>query len=161
MCMVSGDSVLGTIEIDRLKYNILESSRVTIPQKVWEYKTKNDFIAKTGSQKSVFNYSFTLEENRLYLTKIEFSQWESRVSNWSKNLMQEIFGVDRLFIKEQNDEIKLLLDKEISFKETDEKKVRNIEMFLKVLTFKNGELISSCRKVENIRRRVLKDYIDA
>jgi len=172
MCYIRGDHTWGTIEIDGETYKILHSTRAKIPNKAWDYRKKYNFALKFGSQNLVVNYEVVIENNKLYLMNIEFSKWE-KVSSmkrtlksvWSANLIKDIFGVEKLFLKEQNSDIKLLLDKKVINREkTCERRgkimVQFIEMQLLVLSFKDGELIAtSSKKEEFTNSRILNNYI--
>jgi hypothetical protein len=111
---------------------------------------------------------------------IEFVKWEivssmknsmkssmksSIKSVWSGNLIKDIFGVEKIFLKEQNSDIKLLLDKKVINTEKPcdikgKKLVHSIEMQLLVLSFKDGELIASSKKEEYTTHRKLKNYLE-
>ena len=174
MCFIRGDRTWGTMEIDGEVYKILHSTRAKIPNKAWDYRQKHNFTSMFGSQSGVVNYEVVIENNKLYLMNIEFVKLKceqvspmkrTRKSVWSGNLIKDIFGVEKLFLKEQNSDIKLLLDKKVINREkTCERRgeimLQFSEMQLLVLSFKDGELIASSKKEESTTpTRILKNYI--
>jgi len=160
MSWIRRDATCGTIQINNKTYEILHSTRAKIPNKAWEYREKHNL---GGWNIIDMNYEVMIEDNKLYLTNIKFTKLNKyRRSFWTDNLINDIFNKEKIFLKNQNSEIKLLINKEIknlcNIKTKGE--FHSIKMRLLVLNFKNGELISSSNKEEYTSFRVLKNYIE-
>jgi len=163
MSWIRGDATWGTIQINNKTYEILHSTCAEIPNKAGKYRQKHSFMGGFGNKSRFINYEVMIKDNKLYLTSIKFRKHNKyRELFWTDNLINDIFNKEKIFLKNQNSEIKLLINKEIKNLCNIETKreFHSIKMQLLVLNFKNGELISSSNKEEYTSFRVLKNYID-
>jgi len=163
MSYIRGDTTWGSIKIDKKTYEILYNTCPKIPDKAWEYKQKHNFFAGFGNPRRYSNYEVMIKNNKLYLTNIEFREHKkSGQLFWSDNLINNIFNKEKIFLKNQNSEIKLLVNKEIKNLCNIQTKgeFHSIKMQLLILNFKNGELISSSNKEVYTSYRALKNYIE-
>ena len=155
MSIPSKKTTFGTLKYNGEIYKIF-----SIPigeeraEKIRLFKNTHNYGSSTASW--IFNiYEWEIDDNKLYLTNVD----SFLAPNDKKyNILQEVFGVNKLFIDSKEIKIKALV------KDIDEKMIEHSikECIREVLrfNFKDGILQEVKNEIEVYRMKVLKNYVE-
>lgn len=158
----------GNLYYQNREYRVLKTPTDSkIFETIIEYKKSLDDVIYSTAPRGANAFSWSIEDNKLYLTEINFFQINRkntdkryRAISTAKNYIQEIFTCDKLFLSDFSGDIELLVSKEdTKIINADTSPIAFVKMKKIELSFQNGVLSDVKHTVEEFQTRRLKNYI--
>jgi hydroxymethylpyrimidine pyrophosphatase-like HAD family hydrolase len=154
MSFPTKDTTFGTIIYKNNKYDLLTNPLSKNEyQRINKYKKENNclvIMSPTGG--NIFEW--LIDDDKLYLISVKFKQH----TDYTVNVIYEIFHTKKLFASWVNSEIKLITSKKELGR--DEEKKMIIEREILIMDFQDGILVNLTKEIEQYSSSSLKYYID-